>query len=479
MGDGNSMKRCRCVATCPICLCYFTSPVLLNCGHSFCQTCIRRCWEQPGANARCPECRRTVERTFRPNRSLSNLAEILKDWEASAEREAREQRDSECQRHRQPWDLFCEDDQVPFCGECASSQEHRGHRVVSAEEAAQVYKEQISSCLPILRTERERLLTFKAQTEIERQQLLEHIEGEKGKAITKFSQLHQFLEEQEDLLLEKMQELEEEIARKREEHLDRLSRDLIPLETLILEMEAKLQRPTSEVLQNIRSLWQRFEEREAFETPVVFSVALHWRAWEFSDVIPFLDHVIQEFKYTLTSDLKYLQKARVTLDPVTAHPQLLLSEDCLSVTCADVCQEVPDHPQRFKQLTAVLGREGFRTGRFTWEVTVGNEGEWAVGVAKSTVKRQGAFSFTPMEGIWAMGRWGGQYRVLHDRHYHLPLNGDLRRIRVTLNCTGQRLAFFDAERGNALVGFTEASFCGELLLPFFWLQERASLTLSP
>lgn len=40
----------------------------------------------------------------------------------------------------------------------------------------------------------------------------------------------------------------------------------------------------------------RFEEREAFETPVVFSVALHWRAWEFSDVIPFLDHVIQEFK---------------------------------------------------------------------------------------------------------------------------------------------------------------------------------------
>ncbi|XP_034960937.1 zinc finger protein RFP-like [Zootoca vivipara] len=447
MGDGNSMKRCRCVATCPICLCYFTSPVLLNCGHSFCQTCITRCWEQPGATARCPECRKAVERTFRPNRSLSNLAEILKDWDVSAEREAREKRDSECQRHRQPWDLFCEDDHVPFCGECASSQEHRGHRVVSAEEAAQVYKE--------------------------------HIEGEKGKAIAEFNQLHQFLEEQEELLLEKMQEVEEEIARKREEHLDGLSRDLIPLETLILEMEVKLQRPTSEVLQNIGSVLQRFEERGAFETPMVFSVPLRWRAWDFSDVTPFLEHVIQEFKYTLTSDLKYLQKARVTLDPVTAHPQLILSEDRLSVTCGNVCQEVPDHPQRFKQMTAVLGCEGFRTGRFTWEVTVGNEGEWAVGVAKSTVTRQGAFSFTPMEGIWAMGRWGGQYRVLHDRHYHLPLSGDLRRIRVTLNCTGQRLAFFDAEKGNALVSFTETSFCGELLLPFFWLQERASLTLSP
>ncbi|XP_032997848.1 E3 ubiquitin-protein ligase TRIM4-like [Lacerta agilis] len=136
------------------------------------------------------------------------------------------------------------------------------------------------------------------------------IEKEKEKAVAEFRSLHQFLEEQEDLLLEKMQEVEEEIARKMEKHMASLYRDLIPLETLILEMEVKLQRPTNEVLQDIGSLLKTFEEREVIKTPVVFSPALNWRAWEFSDMNPFLEGVIQEFKDALTSDLKYLQKGK-------------------------------------------------------------------------------------------------------------------------------------------------------------------------
>ncbi|XP_028576290.2 zinc finger protein RFP-like [Podarcis muralis] len=446
MADEKRRKSFQQEVTCPICFCYYTSPVVLDCGHCFCRMCIVRCWEEPGRDSRCPECRSTVARNLKVSRNISNFVKMLRDWDASAEREARRRR-SECQRHQQPLDLFCEDERVPFCGDCAGPQEHRGHRVVSVEEAVQVYKRQI--------------------------------EREKEKTVAEFRRLHQFLEEQEDLLLEKMQELEEEIARKREEHLDRLSRDLIPLETLILEMEKRLQRPTSEVLPDIGSLLKTFEEREVIKTPVVFSPALNWRAWEFSDMNPFLEGVIQEFKDALTSDLKYLKKAKVTLDPETAHPQLILSADRLSVTCGDMCEEVPDNPKRFNQLTVVLGREAFTEGRYSWEVTVGNEEEWALGVARKSVRRKGMFNFTPQEGVWAMGKWRGQYRALSDNPYHLHPSGELRRIRVTLNYTGQRVAFFDVDRGIALLAFAGGSFSGEDLLPFFWLQERAHLRLSP
>ncbi|XP_053235368.1 thaicobrin-like [Podarcis raffonei] len=194
---------------------------------------------------------------------------------------------------------------------------------------------------------------------------------------------------------------------------------------------------------------------------------------------PFLEGVIQEFKDALTSDLKYLKKAKVTLDPETAHPQLILSADHLSVTCGDMCEEVPDNPKRFNQLTVVLGREAFTEGRYSWEVTVGNEEEWALGVARKSVRRKGMFNFTPQEGVWAMGKWRGQYRALSDNPYHLHPSGELRRIRVTLNYTGQRVAFFDVDRGIALLAFAGGSFSGEDLLPFFWLQERAHLRLSP
>ncbi|XP_032997849.1 zinc finger protein RFP-like [Lacerta agilis] len=171
MADEKRRKTFQQEVTCPVCLCYYTSPVVLDCGHCFCRMCIVRCWEEPSANSRCPECRSTVARNLKASRNISNFVKMLKDWDVSAEREARKRR-SECQRHRQPLDLFCEDDRIPFCGDCAAPQEHRGHRVVSAEEAVQVYKGQISSCLVALKEERETLLVYKTETETERQHLL-------------------------------------------------------------------------------------------------------------------------------------------------------------------------------------------------------------------------------------------------------------------------------------------------------------------
>ncbi|CAI5768157.1 Uncharacterized protein PODLI_1B021975 [Podarcis lilfordi] len=126
--------------------------------------------------------------------------------------------------------------------------------------------------------------------------------------VAEFRRLHQFLEEQEKLLLAQMEKLEKEIAAQREEQLARLSRELSSLDSLIREMEEKLQEPATELLQDIGSSLQRSQEKENLEDPpVAFPPALKWRIWDFCDMNLFLEEVMKQFKDTLDSGLQLHQ----------------------------------------------------------------------------------------------------------------------------------------------------------------------------
>lgn len=170
--------------------------------------------------------------------------------------------------------------------------------------------------------------------------------------------------------------------------------------------------------------------------------------------------------------------AQVTLDPDTAHPKLILSENRKSMILGNWPRLHSHCSKRFDQCLFVLGKQKFKTGRCYWEVTVGNEDGWGLGVARASVKRKGIVSLDPAEGIWALAKWGDHCRVLLSPHFPaLPMNCDLQRIRVSLNYFGGRLSFFDADSGILLFAFSGASFSGEPLHPFFWLQGKAQLVL--
>lgn len=98
--------------------------------------------------------------------------------------------------------------------------------------------------------------------------------------------------------------------------------------------------------------------------------------------------------------------ANVTLDPDTAHPKLILSEDLKSVWMGRSSQNLIKDDKRFDHMTCVLGREMFLGGRHYWDVLVENEGDWGVGVARISMKRKGVENFINMKGFWAMTKWG-------------------------------------------------------------------------
>uniref|UniRef100_A0A452HVU7 Tripartite motif containing 39 n=1 Tax=Gopherus agassizii TaxID=38772 RepID=A0A452HVU7_9SAUR len=324
-------------ATCPICLEYFTEPVTLECGHNFCRACISQCWEGSDTAASCPQCRETVQqRNLRPNRQLANVLEIAK--RLSLQKAKGTGGDGVCGEHQEALKLFCEEDQTPICVVCDRSRAHRAHTVVPIQEAAQEYK--VGNCYS---EERER----KKQIQTERQ-----------KIVSEFQQLREFLEEQERLLLAQLEKLDEEIVRIQNENVSKLSEEISRLSELISEMEGKCQKPASEFLQ------VRLNEK---------------RRW----VLLCAPNGCSANQLLL---LPLAPSVNVTLDPDTAHPKLVLSEDRKSVTRGDTRQQLSNTPERFDTAPCVLGCEGFTSGRHCWEVEVRGGRFWSVGVRAANLQ---------------------------------------------------------------------------------------------
>ncbi|XP_044837301.1 zinc finger protein RFP-like [Mauremys mutica] len=485
MAAENPVERLQEEATCPVCLEYFTEPVTLECGHNFCRACISQCWEGSDTAASCPQCRETVQQgNLRPNRQLANVVEIAKRLSLQAAKGAG--RDRVCERHQEALKLFCEEDQTPICVICREPRAHRTHTVVPIEEAAQEYKERIQAHLKTLREEREKLLGLKATGEGNCQEYLKQTQTERQKIVSEFQQLQQFLEEQERLLLAQLEKLDEEIVRIQYENVSKLSEQISRLSELISELEGKCQKPESEFLQDVRTTLSRCEKGK-FQQPEEISPELEERVSGFSQKTIVLMEILGKFKDTLPSELERKRgeffgahrQVNVTLDPDTAHPDLVLSEDRKSVRWADTRQRLPNNPERFDTEPCVLGCEGFTSGRHCWEVEVGDGRYWAVGVARESVGRKGGINLSPEGGIWAVERWWGQFQALTSPVTPLPLSRAPSRIQVCLDCDRGQVTFIDAGDEAPIFTFPPGSVPGERIRPWLRVGRGSRLRLCP
>uniref|UniRef100_A0A8D2IWC9 Uncharacterized protein n=1 Tax=Varanus komodoensis TaxID=61221 RepID=A0A8D2IWC9_VARKO len=396
-------------ATCSICLEYFKDPVMLDCGHNFCQACLARCWGETARGFSCPQCRETAHR--------------------------REGALGVCERHREPLKLFCRDDAAAICVVCDRSKEHREHSVIPIEEVPQ--RSEVGSIC----TRRNCDVMFGLLA------VLTQLEMEKQKVNSVFERMYNFLEELELLRLAQLGSLKKEIEEKQQESIAKFSEEISHLNNLITEVEGTFQQPERELPQVRVRLRDEFG---SWPTRLIFLL--------------------------IPSKLLFLVSAvNFTLDPNTANPFLILSDDLKSVRRGSKYQVLPDNPERFDIMMSVLGREIFTSGRHWWEVEVEeNLGRWAVGVARESVRRKGVVRISPDEGFWAVGKSfrdsSSPCQILaftSPKPLPLTLRRKLRKIRVFLDYEEDRVEFFDVDSDDLIFTFHSASFSGEKILPFF------------
>ncbi len=157
----------------------------------------------------------------------------------------------------------------------------------------------------------------------------------------------------------------------------------------------------------------------------------------------------------------------VTLDPDTAHPDLILSDDGKQVRDGDIEQKLPDKPERFDYCVNVLGKEGFSSGRFYFEVQVKGKTEWDLGVARESINRKGDITASPTNGQWTVWlRNGNEYEALSGPSVSLSLRVKPQRVGVFVDYEEGLVSFYDVESSSHIYSFTAQSFT-EKLYPLF------------
>ncbi|KAM4806324.1 erythroid membrane-associated protein [Urocitellus parryii] len=159
----------------------------------------------------------------------------------------------------------------------------------------------------------------------------------------------------------------------------------------------------------------------------------------------------------------------VTLDPDTAHPKLILSEDRRCVKLGDRKQPVPDNPQRFDFVVSVLGFEYFTAGCHYWEVYVGDKTKWILGVCSESVSRKGKVTASPANGHWLLRQSGqsrgNEYQALTSPQTSFRLKEPPRCVGIFLDYEAGIISFYNVTDKSHIFTFTH-SFSGPLR-PFF------------
>nr|XP_055050925.1 butyrophilin subfamily 2 member A1-like [Misgurnus anguillicaudatus] len=189
-------------------------------------------------------------------------------------------------------------------------------------------------------------------------------------------------------------------------------------------------------------------------------------------------------KGTVKSVKSLLRKyaVNVTLDPDSAHPRLIVSDDGKQVRYEKQSGTEKDEDQKsnnkFNTELCVLGNEGFTSGCFYYEVEVKGLTWWFVGVARESVERKGSILLNPENGYWMSGLRGGYQASEGSSSVSLPLSLAPQRVGVFVDYEEGRVSFYDVESMCHIYSFTEQSF-NEKLYPVVSLGYITSKNSAP
>ncbi|XP_069056574.1 E3 ubiquitin-protein ligase TRIM39-like isoform X3 [Pleurodeles waltl] len=267
------------------------------------------------------------------------------------------------------------------------------------------------------------------------------LENMRQKIVTEFEELRKFLNNQERLLLSRLEKMDSKLATAEKAKMSELSGRISSLGNLVAEIEEKCKLAAGDFMKDAKLTLNKCAKVK-FQKPE------------------------EKMKYC---------KVGVNLDPVTAHPRLIISEARRCVEYGENTKLLPEDPRRFDFFPCVLGSEGFTTGRYYWEVEVRGGGGWYVGAARESVKRKGGTNILPSDGIWAIWGWKNEYKVLTSPLTILSPKVTLSKLGVYLDYEGRQLSLYNADTLEHLYTFRHVF--TEKIYPFFWVASKVKLCL--
>ncbi|XP_059418641.1 SPRY_PRY_C-I_1 domain-containing protein [Carassius carassius] len=148
--------------------------------------------------------------------------------------------------------------------------------------------------------------------------------------------------------------------------------------------------------------------------------------------------------------------ADVILDPNTANPDLLVSEDGKYLKAKKYGHESWKTFQwkhsKFDGWTCVQAKEGYNTGRHYWEVDVRKKQEWRVGVVKESAPRNGYVPMNTKSGYWNLRLQLGTLIALTEPVTKVNLSTPSR-VGVYLDIEEGHVSFYDAVKRRHIFSF--------------------------
>ncbi|XP_021026551.1 probable E3 ubiquitin-protein ligase TRIML2 isoform X1 [Mus caroli] len=382
-------------------------------------------------------------------------------------------KDPYCGTHPESSQLFSDDDQVIVSSKCFQSPEHKQHGAYSIQEAAEYYRklfqetlvtlrEKLEAATSLLAEERERMVTIQE----EEQRFKEMIEAE-------YKMRFQLLTEEEELaaykvdlnlngpnpdqlmkcgteLMQKSQEMLQRLRHLGRENMEklkasevRLSEHLRSLQMMITDLEKNCGESAVALLQNAKCYLKRSE-----------SILL--QSLEPAQVTDLSSCQIIE-----TSGVLLRLQRHITLDPDTAHPSLVLSEDLRSVGFGETPKTGPGTTRKLDFGASVLGAESFTTGRHYWEVAVGQATQWQVGICDCT-ERKGSIPGDSGDKVLLMGSMMGTDCTLwvFPPLRKVCLRNQMFKVGVFLDCECGQVSFYNVTEQSLIYSFSDLTFRG-------------------
>nr|XP_020825716.1 probable E3 ubiquitin-protein ligase TRIML1 [Phascolarctos cinereus] len=338
-----------------------------------------------------------------------------------------------CCQHEEKKKFFHEEDKTVLCDFCLLAPEHKDQQVFPLETAADKSKDKLQETLTVLKKKEEE---FKmALDEVRRREThcKEAASTLKRSVISEYGKMHRFLWDEEYQYLQEMDQESKDNLVKLEKGKAKLSQQIQNLQGRIVEIEENLDKEGGAATSRTRAC------------------------------LPSVAHLVH---HRLERSALEFPQRDITLDPESANPHLILSEDLRRVQYGSVPQDLPDNKEKFDIALVVLGAQTFTSGKHYWEVEVEHKTVWELGICKDSISRKGKFSSSSEDVMTLTGFTSRNCFCLWNSQKGFHFSYPIQKVGIFLDYEKKHIAFCDVTDRSLIHSFSNIAFEGPLCLYF-------------